>query len=167
MGCICVEPALALRSADAGPSAACIGELVTRLSCRMADTRAQHTPVGPGTEEADVPGMRCCGSCSGPNGPARCDVVALVLVQADRVSPARSRTAVESTSGPIVAAVSASSLLLRWSGSGFGASRSGIASTQSDGSRVDFRPDRRCCERQLAAAVHQSSAARLPHALVS
>ena len=72
----------------------------------MADTRAQHTPVGPGTEEADVPGMRCCGSCSGPNGPARCDVVALVLVQADRGSPARSRTAVESTSGPIVAAVS-------------------------------------------------------------
>ena len=72
----------------------------------MADTRAQHTPVGPGTEEADVPGMRCCGSCSGPNGPARCDVVALVLVQADRVSPARTRTEAESTSGPIVAAVS-------------------------------------------------------------
>ena len=52
MGCICVEPALALRSADAGPSAACIGELVTRLSCRMADPRAQHMPVGRGTEGA-------------------------------------------------------------------------------------------------------------------
>ena len=53
------------------------------------------------------------------------------------------------------------------SGSGIDASRSGIASTESDGSRVNFRPDRRRCERQLAAAVHQSSAARLPHALVS
>ena len=62
MGCICVEPALALRSADAGPSAACIGELVTRLSCRMADPRAQHMPVGRGTAN---------------NGAARCAAVAL------------------------------------------------------------------------------------------
>ena len=54
----------------------------------MADTRAQHTPVGPGTEEADVPGMRCRGSCSGPNGPARCDGVALVLMPAARRSAA-------------------------------------------------------------------------------
>ena len=64
MGCICVEPALALRSADAGPSAACIGELVTRLSCRMADSRAQHMPVGRGTAN---------------NGAARCAAVALVV----------------------------------------------------------------------------------------
>ena len=48
----------------------------------------------------------CCGSCAGANGAARCDGVALVLVQADRVSPARTRTEAESTSGPIVAAVS-------------------------------------------------------------
>ena len=72
----------------------------------MADIRAQHTPVGRGTEGADVPGMRCCGSCSGADGAARCDGVALVLMQADRVSPARTRAAAESTSGPIVAAVS-------------------------------------------------------------
>ena len=43
-----------------------------------------------------------CGSCSGANGAARCDGVALTLVQADRVSPARTRTAAEATSGPIV-----------------------------------------------------------------
>ena len=56
---------------------------------------------------ADVPGMRwCCGSCAGANGAARCDGVALVLVQADRVSPARTRTAAESTTGPVAAAVS-------------------------------------------------------------
>ena len=72
----------------------------------MADPRAQHTPVGRGTAEADVPAMRWYGSCSGANGAARCDGVALVVVQADRVSPARTRTAAESTAGPIVAAAS-------------------------------------------------------------
>ena len=46
-----------------------------------------------GTERADVPGMRCCCSCFGANGAARCDGVALVLMQAGRVSPARSSDA--------------------------------------------------------------------------
>ena len=41
-----------------------------------------------------------------PCGAARCPVVALVLMQADRVSPARTRTAAESTTGPVAAAVS-------------------------------------------------------------
>ena len=59
-----------------------------------------------GTERADVPGMRCCCSCFGANGAARCDGVALVLMQAGRVSPARTRTAAESTMCSIVAAVS-------------------------------------------------------------
>ena len=40
------------------------------------------------------------------NGAARCNAVALVLMQAGRVSPARTRTAAESTTSPIVAAVS-------------------------------------------------------------
>ena len=40
------------------------------------------------------------------NGAARCNAVALVLMQAGRVSPARTRTAAESTAGPIVAAAS-------------------------------------------------------------
>ena len=100
-GCICVEPALRR----------CGMRFRRRARCwcarnRVADPRAQHASVGRGTERADVPGMRCCCSCFGANGAARCDGVALVLMQAGRVSPARS----------------------------------------SDGSLVNFRPHRRCCE---------------------
>ena len=46
------------------------------------------------------------GICSRANGAARCNAVALVLMQAGRVSPARTQTSAESTRGPIVAAVS-------------------------------------------------------------
>ena len=46
------------------------------------------------------------GCRSRANGAARCNAVALVVMQAGRVSPARTRTAAESTTSPIVAAVS-------------------------------------------------------------
>ena len=68
-GCICVEPALCRYGMRY-----CLTAAAERR--RMADIRAQHTPVGRGTEGADVPGMRCCGSCSGADGAARCDGVA-------------------------------------------------------------------------------------------
>ena len=50
--------------------------------------------------------VRCCGICSRANGTGRCSTVALVSAQAGRVSPARTQTSAESTTGPIVAAVS-------------------------------------------------------------
>ena len=45
--------------------------------------------------------VRCCRVCCRANGAARCNAVALALMQADRVSPARTRTAAESTTGPL------------------------------------------------------------------
>ena len=101
-------PVPSLRCADA----VCASASQRRRSGeRAAGVHAIEWPthaasVGRGTERADVPGMRCCCSCFGANGAARCDGVALVLMQAGRVSPARS----------------------------------------SDGSLVNFRPNRRCCE---------------------
>ena len=61
-------------------------------------------------EAAAVCCVRCCGICSRANRAARCSrsgSVALVWTQAGRVSPARTQTSAESTTGPsVVAAVS-------------------------------------------------------------
>ena len=128
-GCICVEPALRRCGMRFHLTAA--SHRRARCWCarnRVADPRAQHASVGRGTERADVPGMRCCCSCFGANGAARCDGVALVLMQAGRVSPARS----------------------------------------SDGSLVNFRPHRRCCEhryRRKWLYLRQACAAPMRYAL--
>ena len=127
---------------ECGPSAARSSELVTRLSCGMTGSWAHHAPItGHGTDGAAVCCMRCCGIRARASGAARCDAVALALTQAGRVSPARTRTSAESTTGPIVAAVS----------------------TDIDGNGCICV----CRGGQRAATACQSSAARLLRAVAS
>ena len=89
----------------------CIAFISSAAAAQPAPTACQPAPIGPATKGAAVCCVRCCGICSRANGAARCSrsgSVALVWMQAGRVSPpARTRTSAESTTGPVVAAVSA------------------------------------------------------------
>ena len=122
-------------------------ELLTQLSCRMAVTRAQHTPVGRGTDQADVPGMRCCVPAALERTAQPAGAMEWLHELLTQLS---CRMAVTRAAAVSVVALTRLMCLvcgavwqllwsgrrsqMRWSGSDFGASRSGIASTDADGS---------------------------------
>ena len=97
---ICVEPALCRCGMRYMYWLAAASERPARCCCALTDRRRRCLKAAASLSHVRGPTafmLRCCG-----RGAARCDGVALTLVQADRVSPARTRTAAEATSGPIV-----------------------------------------------------------------